>query len=252
MRRSEPERSLRQRLQNSREVRIHQTVSRKQAGRLRRTAGPVRKKRRANPLRHPVLFLILLLVLLSALVTGFLRFRQWKNEQTGREWFEAQSAYLDQFESFADQMDTVVTLYLKGDIKADDFANHLSILKAQLAAMQASYEEAKAKHPVRLGSDTYDTKKGAESVEALFDDFTSILTALDDASSDPVQVMYKYIAARQTIIDHLSAYTTARNALNGTADWYALSGAESAEAMPTGSEAETAVETPEAADSTAR
>ena len=121
-----------------------------------------------------------------------------------------------------------------------------------LAAMQASYEEAKAKHPVRLGSDTYDTKKGAESVEALFDDFTSILTALDDASSDPVQVMYKYIAARQTIIDHLSAYTTARNALNGTADWYALSGAESAEAMPTGSEAETAVETPEAADSTAR
>ena len=137
------------------------------------------------------MFLILLLVLLSALVTGFLRFRQWKNEQTGREWFEAQSAYLDQFESFADQMDTVVTLYLKGDIKADDFANHLSILKAQLAAMQASYEEAKAKHPVRLGSDTYDTKKGAESVEALFDDFTSILTALDDASSDPVQVKYK-------------------------------------------------------------
>lgn len=198
------------------------------------------------------MFLILLLVLLSALVTGFLRFRQWKNEQTGREWFEAQSAYLDQFESFADQMDTVVTLYLKGDIKADDFVNHLSILKAQLAAMQASYEEAKAKHPVRLGSDTYDTKKGAESVEALFDDLTSILTALDDASSDPVQVMYKYIAARQTIIDHLSAYTTARNALNGTADWYVLSGAESAEVMPTESDAGKAAETPEAADSTAR
>lgn len=251
MRRSEPERSLRQRLQNSRKVRIHQTVGRKQAGRLTRTAEPVRRRRQAKPLRHPVLLLILLLILLSALVTGFLRFRQWKNEQTGREWFEAQSAYLDQFDSFADQMDTVVTLYLKGDIKADDFVNHLSILKAQLTAMQTSYADAREKHPVRLGSDTYDTKKGAESVEALFDDFASILTALDDASSDPVQVMYKYIAARQTIIDHLSVYTTARNAINGTVDWYALSGAESAETMAAGSETETAAETPETNASTA-
>ena len=126
--------------------------------------------------------LIIVFILLCALTGISVGHYFWKESKkmTGVEWFAEQESYVKQMETYTDSMDDIMTLYLNGTITKDDFLNHLSVKQDELMIMKGMYQKEKKAHPVRTG-----TEKNADDKKAL---------------------AYKYIAAHETLIDHLSDY----------------------------------------------
>lgn len=150
------------------------------------------------------------LILLLLVGGGIFYYQQsTQNEITGKEYLKQQAVHMDELEIYADNVDNVVALYLNGNIKEQDFMNHLSVFQQELALMNASYQKEKEEHPVKVGSHTYATKKGGEAIEECYTIYGKILTMLEENYHEKETMSYKYIAYHQDVIGALADYMTA-------------------------------------------
>lgn len=153
--------------------------------------------------------LMLLIPLVAALFVGMFcltHYLKHRNEITGAEWFREQADYVDQLQLFADEMDDTVALYLSNAMDEADFLSHIGLLEQQIAILKANYSQRHREHPVKLGTDTYHTKKGYESVEAMFPLMEEILGMLREYTGLKSSLSYHYLAYHQEVIDTLSDY----------------------------------------------
>lgn len=152
--------------------------------------------------------LIIVFILLCALTGISVGHYFWKESKkmTGVEWFAEQESYVKQMETYTDSMDDIMTLYLNGTITKDDFLNHLSVKQDELMIMKGMYQKEKKAHPVRTGTHNYATKKGCEAVEKCYLAFDDLILMAEKNADDKKALAYKYIAAHETLIDHLSDY----------------------------------------------
>lgn len=139
----------------------------------------------------------------------FYYFHSIKDEITGEEYLKKQAVHVDELETYADNMDNVVALYLNGNIEEQDFINHLDVFQQELSLMKASYQQEKQEHPVKVGSHTYATKKGSEAIEECYEIFGKILSMMKETYPDKEVFSYQYIAYHQDIIGALADYMTA-------------------------------------------
>ena len=135
--------------------------------------------------------LIIVFILLCALTGISVGHYFWKESKkmTGVEWFAEQESYVKQMETYTDSMDDIMTLYLNGTITKDDFLNHLSVKQDELMIMKGMYQ-----------------KKGCEAVEKCYQAFDDLILMAEKNADDKKALAYKYIAAHETLIDHLSDY----------------------------------------------
>ena len=164
-----------------------------------------------------IIKIILILIIVTVIgLTAFYFIRGSEGEITGEDYLKVQEKYMAEFQVYSDNIDDIVSLYLDGSITEEDFLNHLEIFQQELDLMKATHDSEAEKYPVKTGTDTYHTKRGAEAVAECYDIYQNILTTLQNNSSDKDALSYKYIAYHQDIIHALSDYMTARDATFGT------------------------------------
>ena len=71
------------------------------------------------------------------------------------------------------------------------------------------YKEEKEKHPVRLGTDTYETKSGTEAVSGLYEVYEKMLDDLSSLSGDKDKFTYTKLIYNNEIADKIAAYKAA-------------------------------------------
>ena len=163
-------------------------------------------------MRHKKIVIgIFLSVFLVLAAIGIWWYFSYSKSVSGPEWLAMQDTYIDQMESYADEMDDVFALYISGNISQEDFKNHIAVLKGEFSIMLKAYEKAQKDNPIRTGSHTYSSKIGCESVEKCFETIGNILEMASDEknSSDTSILGYKYLAYQQEIIVSLSDYMAA-------------------------------------------
>lgn len=157
------------------------------------------------------------IIIIAVIVIGGLiaitLYRDYKRQQTGIEWFNRQKVYLDDLETFAGTMDDVVTLYLSGGYSESVFLEHVDFLKKELDAVQTDYNQYLEAHPIRVSTETYGTKEGAEAISDCFDIFQDTLSMLKAESGDTTNLLYNYKAYQQKLIDSCSKYLAAKQEL---------------------------------------
>ncbi len=154
------------------------------------------------------------LAILTVVCFAFFMLKGSDGSISGETYLKVQEKYLAEFESYADNMDNIVTLYLEDSISDEDFLNHLSILQEELNIMKASHDNDAEKYPVITGSHTAQTKRGCEAVDECYDILQEIITMMQNNYEDKDALSYKYLAYHQDIITSLSDYMTARDLTN--------------------------------------
>lgn len=163
----------------------------------------------------PMIAIVVFLVGIG-IIARIIAYLDYSQEITGTEWFDMQEEYIDEMNTYADNMDDIFTLYLSGAISAEDFQNHISILSDELKVMQTVYEKYKEEHPVRTGTHTYSSKIGCEAIENCYDTFEKILdmASQEENYSDINTLGYKYLAYQQEIIENLADYMGAKTIMD--------------------------------------
>ena len=115
-------------------------------------------------IKKTMIRIVIILILAGCAGAGIRSYYLYKQQYTGKEWLSHQKSYFKQLETFSDTVDTVISLYLNNNISEKDLQNHIGDLQEELLLMHTAYKEEKEKHPVRLGTDTYETKSGTEAV----------------------------------------------------------------------------------------
>lgn len=159
-------------------------------------------------LKTKIVIMLVTLLVGAGAVLGIKTYLNYSKQITGIEWLDMQEEYIDEMETYADNMDDIFALYLSGTISSEDFLNHLTVLSNELKVMKAVYEDAKNDNPVRTGTHTYSSKTGCEAVERNYETFEKIINmaALEENYSDVNTLGYKYLAYQQEIVDNLADY----------------------------------------------
>ena len=126
--------------------------------------------------------------------------------QTGEQWLSAQKTYVNEIIVLTDEMDTIVTLYLSDNINESDFLSHADVLEQECKILKANYQSDLKTTPVKIGTHTYFTKKGTESIASMYDDILNIIHMLKTNSNNKEALSYKYIASQQEIADKATGY----------------------------------------------
>ena len=153
--------------------------------------------------------LIVILLLLCCAGVGLRSYYLYRQQYTGKEWLSNQKKYFDQLETFSDTVDTVISLYLNNNISEEDLRNHIGDLQEELILLRTAYEEEMRKHPVRLGTDTYETKAGTEAVNGLYEVYEKMLDDLSALSGDKDKFTYTKLIYNDEIADKIAAYKAA-------------------------------------------
>lgn len=155
-------------------------------------------------------------ILLAIVITAFRGYTDSiSGTLTGEQALKAQEMYMTEFEMFADDIDTVMTLYLTESIHEEDFLNHLVLFQEQLYVMQAAYMSDMETYPVRTGTHTYDTKRGCESVKECYIVMQNLLDMMKENYQNKDALTYKYLTYHQEIISTVSDYMTAKELVFG-------------------------------------
>ena len=118
-------------------------------------------------------------------------------EQSGREWFDRQQYYIDMLTVMLDDMDTVVALYLDGDIEESDVSAHLEIFEKEIALLKYDYNKYLKNHPIKAGSYDFYTKKGVESAQECLNTYDELLSTVKECYPDKDLLAYNYLAYGQ-------------------------------------------------------
>lgn len=149
------------------------------------------------------------LIVIILLFSG-VQIYKYQMQYTGQEWYARQEEYIETLRTYVGEMDDIFALYLGGSIQETDFLNHISVLQNEVDIIQEVYEQEKEKHPVRLGTYTYEQKLGCEGVEDVFSSLQDVLSMARENSADRNALSYKYLALHQNLIDAISKYISAQ------------------------------------------
>lgn len=163
-----------------------------------------------------VWIIVIMILIVVGVIVGVKVYQNHKAERTETEWFERQQSYLDNLETFANNMDDIYALYLSGSISESDFTTHVQSLEKQFKLIEYAYNRELKEHPVKINTGSYHTQKGIEAVQGCFQTFEDIFTMTEKNYKDPKSLAYKYIAFQQDISKYLSTYTAAKIIEDGT------------------------------------
>ena len=160
-------------------------------------------------IKKTMIRIVIILILAGCAGAGIRSYYLYKQQYTGKEWLSHQKSYFKQLETFSDTVDTVISLYLNNNISEKDLQNHIGDLQEELLLMHTAYKEGKEKHPVRLGTDTYETKSGTEAVSGLYEVYEKMLDDLSSLSGDKDKFTYTKLIYNNEIADKIAAYKAA-------------------------------------------
>lgn len=160
-----------------------------------------------------VIILTIICILIGA---GIVIYKKTDKRITGKEWLYMQADYIDTLKEFSTSMDNVVALYLNDNISADDYYNHMSVLRLEYDIIMTAYEDAEKEHPVKVGTHDYYTKLGSEATKECMIVISKLIDAclIENTFLDKDKLIYVYLAYSQEITTYMSEYMTAYSIAN--------------------------------------
>lgn len=164
--------------------------------------------------RRIIIFILAAAVFTAVLIVCIARFLQMEQKKvTAEEWIVKKYELVEQFDSFSSGLDDVISLYSMGSISVEDLSNEIYVAKSTLALMKKLYDQDLEEHPIKIGTHTYETKKGMEGLELIWECYDSMLSQIDDvcrSTGSANDVAYVYLAYRETVagglFDYMQAY----------------------------------------------
>ncbi len=155
-----------------------------------------------------------------------------KQKITGEEWFDMQSAFMEDISEIADHMDTTVTLYYNGNLSEEAYLEQMKMVKQEMVLFIASYEKTKDSVEVKLGTHKLGSKIGCDSAEKSYYFLKDMIDycMMQEYSSDKEKLIYMYLAKNNELRNILYNYSAAYTALYGsTYEWGTSTDAENTE-----------------------
>lgn len=156
--------------------------------------------------------IIILFVILAVVVVGIISFKTLtanNNRITGDEWFNKQQTYVDELETYSDEVADVYLLYFNGNISADDFYNHVTVLQKELTIMKEVRDKELEAHPIAPDTYGYYAKLGCEAVDDAYETYEGLLSASLTNYQDSSQVMYDYLTVKSDMKNIMWDYALA-------------------------------------------
>lgn len=156
--------------------------------------------------------IILFIILIGLVILGFMVFKTIKsknNRITGDEWFNKQQTYVDELETYSDEVSDVYLLYFNGNIGADDFYNHVTVLQQELTIMKEARNKELEAHPIKPDTYGYYAKLGCEAVDNAYETYEGLLLASLTNYEDSSQVMYDYLTVKSDMKNIMWDYALA-------------------------------------------
>jgi len=161
--------------------------------------------------------IIIILTIICILVgVSIMIYKKMDRHITGQEWFFMQADYIDTLREFSTSMDNVVALYLNDNISADDYNNHMSVLRLEYDIIMTAYEDAEKEHPVKVRTHDYYTKLGSEATKECMIVISKLIDEClkENTFLDKDKLIYVYLAYSQEITTYMSEYMTAFSIIN--------------------------------------
>lgn len=152
------------------------------------------------------IIIIIIVVVLAVIVFTLLK---GGNRITGREWFDRQQTYVDELETYSDEVADVYLLYFNGNISADDFYNHVTVLQSELSIMKQVRAKELEAHPIKPDTYEYYAKLGCEAVDSAYESYGNLLSASLTNYNDSNQVMYDYLTVKSDMKNIMWDYALA-------------------------------------------
>ena len=154
--------------------------------------------------------LAILLILITGVILIF-DFAIESKKLTGNEWLNEQYSYMNNVAFFCEEMDTVYSLYLSGNMSRTDFLAQYKLLVKQHELMEADYDIWLKEHPVKTGSFSYISKKGENAINGLRKNISLLLleTVPDGIPQDIKTMTYTYLQYNDAIENNLIEYAVA-------------------------------------------
>ena len=125
---------------------------------------------------------------------------------TGQEWYEKQTEYLDEMETFASTLDGVITMYVTEAIGDEDLLSYVQMLRSELDVMVHAYDTDLKEHPLEAGTVSNNDIIAANSVRDCYDVFYEILDMIETNYGDAARMRYLYLGYHQIFNEAASGY----------------------------------------------
>lgn len=152
----------------------------------------------------------IIIIIIPIVIIGIIIFANLRSDRiTGEEWFKKQQTYVDELETYSDEVADVYLLYFNGNISADDFYNHVTVLQQELAIMEQVRAKELEAHPIKPDTYEYYAKLGCEAVDTAYESYKSLLATSLTNYNDSSQVMYDYLTVKSDMKNIMWDYALA-------------------------------------------
>lgn len=160
------------------------------------------------------IFIILIAVVIAFIISSILFYitkakKQEEKKMAANDWFLEQTDYLNNILNFMDSVDTVYCLYLSGSMSKTDFLNYNKLLQQQYDIMDNEYEQYKKENPVRMGTQSFISQSGIDSIENIRKEIRMCLNDMI-AGNEPLDyydMIYTYLAHNENLNNYFCEFT---------------------------------------------
>lgn len=134
------------------------------------------------------------------------------DEISEEQWVLNQRTHINHLINLSENIDDVYTLYIMGEMSVGDFNSEMQIINGQYLVYLKEFEQESNTDKIKLGSETFLSKKGRQALEKLNQDYESLFKdTYTDAITPrtPEEVAYVKMAYAQQIGEHFAEYISA-------------------------------------------
>ena len=158
--------------------------------------------------------------ILAAVMTGALVLTGCRAKGVdGEEWILSQGKTLNTLELYMKNLDDTDTLYTAGGLTDNNFKAEMEIRQQEYDIVYKEFQQELEENPIKVGSHTYESKRGYDGLLKLWEDvgkITGLLESMAENGTTPDAVSYQYIAYQPTLSKDLAEYSAAFSLISGS------------------------------------
>lgn len=137
----------------------------------------------------------------------------------GEKWILSQGENLNTLELYMKNLDDTTTLYTAGGLTDNSFKAEMEIRQQEYDIIYKKFQQELEENPIKVGSHTYESKRGYDGLIKLWEDvgkITGLLEGMAENGTTPDAVSYQYIAYQPTLSKDLAEYSAAFSLISGS------------------------------------
>ena len=163
-------------------------------------------------LRKRVIIPLIILIILGSI--GFSIYRYYKTTITGEERFYCDIYLMNNMNDIAEQLDTTVILYYKGNIDEEAYLTQMQMIDDEMLLFMSGVNKINEKANIRVGTHTLASKIGTDDADHIYHKVDNLVDycMMPEYYSDKDKLVYMYIAQKEQLKDDITEFYECVNA----------------------------------------